>query len=443
MVCDQLFGVDHVLIFGIPPTDKSIPVSRRHTHVLRMGRFAIVDEDRIRRGECTDIYFERSVAVLSASGQNPDVTMEVTASAIAGGFGILCGMEDVTALLGGLPVSMDAMPEGSLFFPREPVLRIRGKYLDFARFETAILGFLCHSSGIATAAAGIRALAGDRKVYSFGSRRQHPAIATMVERSAWIGGVDGVSNTCAPEGIPLAGTMPHAYVMCYPTPEEAFLAFDSHSPHNVPRIMLCDTWCDEKQESLAGARCGATAVRLDTPRSRRGDMRAILEEVRWELDAAGYGHVGIFLSGGVTGNDIIRYRDIVDAFGVGGAIASAPVIDFAMDIVEKEGKRYAKRGKRSGAKQVWECPGGGHVTLPLGAGEPPGAVPLLVPVIQQGKVIARHSADDARMRVLARIPAIRDHMEGRDHRAGGQENEQRQRNPDPVQNSPGNGKQFF
>jgi len=405
-----------------------------------MGRFAIVDDDRIGRGECTDIYFERSARILSVSGLNPEVAMEVTASAIPGGFGILCGMEDVISLLEGVSLDMEAMAEGSLFYQTEPVLRIRGKYRDFARYETAILGFLCHSSGIATASAGIKALAGDRLVFSFGSRRQHPAIATMIERSAWIGGVDGVSNTCAPEGIPLAGTMPHAFVMCYPTPEEAFLAFDRHSTPDVPRIMLCDTYCDEKRESLAGARCGAVAVRLDTPRSRRGDMRAILEEVRWELDAAGYGNVGIFLSGGVTSFDVARYRDIVDGFGVGGAIANAPVIDFAMDIVEKEGTKCAKRGKRSGAKQVWESPKGRHVTLPEGLAGPAGAVPLLQPVIRKGKILSRSTMEDARQRVLARLPVIREQVL---HRAGGEKGEKSLENQDTTPECTGKGKQFF
>ncbi len=66
-------------------------------------------------------------------------------------------------------------------------------------------------------------------------------------------------------------------------------------------------------------------------------MQAIIEEVRWELDTHGYSGVKIFLSGGVTREDVILYRDRVDAFGIGGAIANAPVIDFGMDIVEIEG----------------------------------------------------------------------------------------------------------
>lgn len=366
-----------------------------------MGTFLTVSDETIRSGECTDIYFVRTEEALNHDRINPQVVMEVTAASLPDPWAVVCGLADVLALLDGKPVSVDAMPEGTVFHAGEPVIRISGRYRDFCRYETAILGFLCHASGIATAAAHIRIASGSRPVYSFGSRRQHPVLAAMIERAAWIGGVDGVSNTCAPEGMPVVGTMPHAFVMSYPTPEEAWKAFDRSAPKSVPRIMLCDTWCDEKAESLRAAGCGAEAVRLDTPRSRRGDMRAIIEEVRWELDAHGFENVKIFLSGGVTREDVIRYRDCVDAFGVGGAIANAPVIDFGMDIVEMEGVPKAKRGKKSGAKQVYRAKDGAHVTLPAGRKGPKGAVPLLEPFIRNGAVVQDCFMQDARRRMAA------------------------------------------
>jgi nicotinate phosphoribosyltransferase len=325
--------------------------------------------------------------------------MEVTASALPDTWAVLCGLSDVITLLEGLPVTVDAMPEGTIFFPHEPVIRISGKYLDFCRFETAILGFLCHASGIASAAAHIMLAARGRPVFSFGSRRQHPAIASMIERSAWIGGVDGVSNICAPEGMPVVGTMPHAFVMCYDKPEDAWKAFDKYAPKDIPRIMLCDTWCDEKSESLRAAECGATAVRLDTPRSRRGNMQAIIEEVRWELDTHGYSKVKIFLSGGITHNDVLLYRHCVDAFGIGGAIANAPVIDFGMDIVEINGKPKAKRGKRSGIKQVYRMPDGRHLVLPVAHPVPEGGVPIIERCIDNGRIVHTTDMQEARARV--------------------------------------------
>jgi len=372
-----------------------------------MGRFLMVGEDAIRDGRCTDIYFERVAEVMERDGVNPQVTMEVTAAALPDAWGVFCGLSDVVELLEDVPVDVDAMPEGSIFYPTEPVLRISGRYRDFAVYETAILGFLCHASGVASAAAHIRLAAQGRPVYSFGSRRQHPAIAAMIERAAWIGGVDGASNTCAPAGIPLAGTMPHAFVMCYPRQEDAWLAFAQGAGPEVPRIMLTDTFSDEKDEAVRAAACGATAVRLDTPRSRRGNMRAIIEEVRWELDVNGYADVKIFLSGGLTRADVVAYRDVVDAFGVGGAIANAPVIDFALDIVELEGRPFAKRGKRSGVKQVYET-ADGRLMLPARTPAPPGAVPFLSPHIRRGAVVARPKMEDARKRVLSRLAGLAD-----------------------------------
>ncbi|WP_292406846.1 MULTISPECIES: nicotinate phosphoribosyltransferase [unclassified Methanoculleus] len=371
-----------------------------------MGRFLVVDEKTIRDGKCTDVYFQRVSEIMEKDGVNPHVTMEVTAAALPDPWGVFCGLADVVELLEGVPVDVDAMPEGSIFSPTEPVLRISGRYRDFGIYETAILGFLCHASGVASSAAHVKLAARDRPVYAFGSRRQHPAIAEMIERAAWIGGVDGASNTCAPAGIPLAGTMPHAFVMCYPSEEEAWRAFARGAAPEVPRIMLTDTLCDEKVEAVRAAECGATAVRLDTPRSRRGNMRAIVEEVRWELDVHGYPDVKIFLSGGLSRADVAAYRDVADAFGVGGAIANAPVIDFAMDIVEVEGRPYAKRGKRSGAKQVYETPDGRRVTLPLAAPAPEDGVPLLVPCIRDGAVLARSEMEDARERVLSRLSGL-------------------------------------
>src|SRR5512136_614055 len=364
-----------------------------------MGRFETVSDETIKRGKCTDIYFMRTEETLKKEHINPLVSMEVTASALPDTWAVFCGLSDVLSLLEGLPVTVDAMPEGTLFYKNEPVVCISGKYRDFCRYETSILGFLCHASGVTSAAAHITLAAQGRPVYSFGSRRQHPAIAAMIERAAWIGGVDGVSNTSAPEGMPVVGTMPHAFIMCYKKPEDAWRSFDKHTPKEVPRILLCDTYCDEKTESLRAAECGAAAVRLDTTRSRRGNMRSIIEEVRWELDAHGYREVKIFLSGGVTREDVVAYHDIVDAFGVGGAIANAPVIDFGMDFVEIEGRPKAKRGKRSGRKQVYLLPDNSHCVLPVMHEAPPGGIPLLERVIENGRIVKQSDMQEARARV--------------------------------------------
>jgi nicotinate phosphoribosyltransferase len=98
-------------------------------------------------------------------------------------------------------------------------------------------------------------------------------------------------------------------------------------------------------------------VRLDTPSSRRGNFKELINEVRWELDINGYKDVKIIASGGLNEDSI---KDIVDSavagFGVGTSIANAPTLDFSMDLVEKEGKPISKRGKFSGRKFAYRCP---------------------------------------------------------------------------------------
>jgi len=313
------------------------------------------------------------------------------------------------------------MPEGTIFFPYEPVLQIEGPYLEFARYETPLLGFLCHESGIATKAARIKRLAGDVPVVSFGTRRQHPAIAAMIERCAYLGGMDGVSCVAGAEriGIKATGTMPHSLIICFGEgrQEDAWKAFDEVIAPDVPRICLCDTYCDEKKESIAAAEAlgdSLYAVRLDTPTTRRGDFRRIIEEVRWELDIRGYKNVGIFVSGGIDEAEVLALRDIVSGFGVGTSVANARCIDFALDIVECEGKPAAKRGKRGGKKQVYRSKGAieeGKDVITLAGEEaqapaPNGDMePLLKPMIRGGEIVAEFSfeVEDARERVKAQL----------------------------------------
>jgi len=382
-------------------------------------KFGIVSEAEILEGKTTDVYFLRTEEVLRAKGVNPKVVAEVTTT--KGGWAVLAGLEDVAHLLEGKKVDVYAMPEGTIFFPYEPVLQIEGPYLEFARYETPLLGFLCHESGIATKAARIKRLAGDVPVVSFGTRRQHPAIAAMIERCAYLGGMDGVSCVAGAEriGIKATGTMPHSLIICFGEGRQAdaWKAFDEVIAPDVPRICLCDTYCDEKKESIAAAEAlgdSLYAVRLDTPTTRRGDFRRIIEEVRWELDIRGYKNVGIFVSGGIDEAEVLALRDIVSGFGVGTSVANARCIDFALDIVECEGKPAAKRGKRGGKKQVYRSKGAieeGKDMITLAGEEaqapaPNGDMePLLKQMIRGGEIVAEFSfeVEDARERVKSQL----------------------------------------
>ncbi len=273
---------------------------------------------------------------------------------------VFAGLEEVINLLINVNVSVKAVPEGSVFHAGEPLLSIEGQYIDFAQFETALLGFLCQASGIATKSARCKLVAGDRGVYSFGARRMHPAISPMIERNAFIGGCDGVSVSTSADliGEEPVGTMAHALIITIGDEIETFRAFDKIIDPSVKRIALIDTFNDEKFAAIKTAEAlgkNLYAVRLDTPQSRRGDFLKILDEVRWELDLRGYDKVKIFVSGGIDEPQIAKFNPKADAYGVGTAISNAPVIDFSFDLVEVEGKPIAKRGKKSGSKAIWRC----------------------------------------------------------------------------------------
>jgi len=109
------------------------------------------------------------------------------------GYRVLAGVEEVATLLRDLPVTVRAFPEGAIFGGMQPVLTIEGRYVDYAQYETALLGLVCQASGVATKAARCKKAAGERPVVSFGARRMHPALAPMIERNAYLGGCDGVA----------------------------------------------------------------------------------------------------------------------------------------------------------------------------------------------------------------------------------------------------------
>ena len=362
--------------------------------------FHVASDAEIKRGEVSDVYFARTVQILVARHDRQRVKAEVYLKSLPADYawGVLAGIEEAAALLGELPVDVDAMHEGTVFGPYEPVLALEGTYVEWAEYETALLGLLCQASGIATKAARCKRAAGDRQVISFGARRMHPALAPMIERNAFIGGCDGVAVTKSAELIDAdpMGTIPHALVLVIGDTVEALKAFHEVVDPKVRRVALVDTLQDEKFEAIRVAEAlgrDLYAVRLDTPSSRRGDFFRILEEVRWELDLRGHEHVRLLVSGGIDEHAILRLNPVADGYGVGTSIANAPVFNFALDIVEVEGRPHAKRGKWSGAKQVYRCRGCGQ-TVVLPAAKAPGRCPcggereaLLKPLLRRGRLV--------------------------------------------------------
>ena len=382
----------------------------------RDNPFNVVPEAAILDGTATDAYFLRTEEALDEAGRNPHVVAEVTADQFpTGEFELLAGVESALTLFEGLPVDVHTLPPGT-FFDGGPVMRIEGPYRPFARYETSLLGLLSQATGFATAAHELRQAAPDSPVLSFGARHLHPSLTAVLERSALLGGLDGISHVAAGELLDreAGGTMPHALVICFGRgqQEAAWRAFDAGVGDDVPRVALVDTYSDEVDETLRAAEAiDLDSVRLDTTGSRRGDFRHIVREVRWELDARGHEDVDVFVSGGLGPAELRALQDVADGFGVGSAITSADPVDFALDIVEREGEPAAKRGKLSGAKQVYRTPAGGHEIALASADGPADGEPLLVPAIEDGKRVRSFDLDGAIERAAEDAAAVYDEAE--------------------------------
>jgi len=307
-------------------------------------------------GDTADIYFARTIEILRQEKLDPVATMEVFSSRA----GIVCGMEEVKALLDkvlpGDNREVWALAEGEAMDRKEVVVRITAPYQSYGLYETAICGILAHCSGWATAARECVAAAGGLPIISFGARHVHPAVAGVMEYSAIVGGCASCSSVVGARlaDVEARGTIPHALIIVMGDTVTATLAFDKYMPPEVPRVSLVDTFKDEAEESLLvaqalGEKLGS--VRLDTPEERGRVTADLVKEVRARLDLAGFKNVGIFVSGGIDPERMTYFMESeapVDGFGVGSYISGAKPIDFTADLHEIAGKPIAKRGRIPG-----------------------------------------------------------------------------------------------
>ena len=255
---------------------------------------------------------------------------------------------------------LEALSDGDAIEPKEVVLRIRARYRRFGLYETAFLGMLAQSTGWATAARTCVEAAAPEPVISFGARHVHPDITDILDYAAIVGGCVGASTPAGARlaGLAPTGTMPHSLVLIFGDTVAAALAFDRHLPPDVPRIVLVDTFKDEAEEALRVAHALGDrlyGIRLDTP-SERGRVTAeLVNEVRARLDQAGFNHVKIIVSGGLTPDRIRYFKEAgapVDSYAVGSYISGATPIDFTGDIKEIDGRPIAKRGRIPGLTET-------------------------------------------------------------------------------------------
>jgi len=381
----------------------------------------IAKESEIKSGEATDVYFTRVKTILEKENMKDlRVRAEFHVYGLPPGYkwAVFSGLEEALYVMEGRNVDIYSLPEGTVFFEREPLMMIEGRYYNFAEMESIVLGILRHYSSITSRAARMRVAAGDKTLLFFGLRSIHPALAPMADRAAYMGGVDAVSGVLSRKynNLEPTGTMPHSLIIVFNDQSKAWISFDKHMDPSVPRIMLVDTFWDERAEAVLAARTlgkKLQGVRLDTPGSRRGDMKKIAEEVRWALDLEGFKHVKIIISGGLDEEDILKLRDVADGFGVGTSIAFPPSIDISMDIVEVEESGAwvprSKRGKLPGAKQLYVCSPVERYVVPWNSPPPSckdgsSPSPMLVKQMEGGRIIAQQkSLEDIRSYVLKQL----------------------------------------
>jgi nicotinate phosphoribosyltransferase len=391
---------------------------------LRDRLFWLANEREIKSAKTTDIYFLNTKEVLAKHKIDSEVVMEVYARDLPedARWGVLSGVYEVAKLLEGLPLDVWSFDEGSIFLADgrgalyEPVMTISGRYRDFVEYENPVLGLLSSSTSISTKASRFRVAAGDRQVISFGTRRVHPALAPLIERGCYLAGFDGVSNVLGGKllGVEPSGTMPHALVQVLGDQERAWRLYDETMPKGVKRTALIDTFWDEKAEAIKAFETlgkNLWGVRIDTPASRRGNFRQIIEEVKWELKIRGGGGVKIFVSGRLTEEDVVQLKDLVDGFGVGTAVAYPPSIDFSAKIVEvREKEKTYLRGKRGGLggrKDVHRSKGFKDTVVLHGTAAPKGSKPMLRQLISKGKIVTDfESIDSIRGRVIRELSEV-------------------------------------
>ncbi|MEO6288020.1 MAG: nicotinate phosphoribosyltransferase [Dyadobacter sp.] len=215
-----------------------------------------------------------------------------------------------------LQCSIDAIPEGTVVFPNEPLLRVQGPILQCQLLETPLLNLINFQSLVATKAARMRLIARDDALLEFGLRRaQGPDGGVTASRAAYIGGFDATSNVLAGKlyGIPVKGTHAHSWVMSFDSELEAFETYARFMPNNV--TLLVDTY-----DSLNGVRHAIKAgqqlrergyelggIRLDS-----GDLAYLSIEARKLLDEAGLEETKI-----VASNDLDEY--IMDSLKIQGS----------------------------------------------------------------------------------------------------------------------------
>ena len=299
---------------------------------------------------------------------------------------------------------VDAMPEGTIFFPDEPVIRVSAPLPQAQLVETRLINLIHFETLVASKAARMVLAAPGKQLIDFGLRRAHGAEAGLLAaRASYLAGFDGTATMLAEPrfGVPIYGTMAHSFVQVHDDEDAAFEHFARVRPAGL--VLLIDTYDTERAAEkvarlaprLKRAGIVVQAVRLDS-----GDLAEHARKVRAIFDRASLREIRIFASGGLDEDQLkafSREHAPIDGYGVGTSLTTsqdAPALDCAYKLQEYAGvpRRKRSEGKATwpGRKQVFRrfdangtmC--GDQVTL---ADEPGEGEPLLRPAMRDGRRI--------------------------------------------------------
>jgi nicotinate phosphoribosyltransferase len=262
---------------------------------------------------------------------------------------------------------IEAVPEGTVIFENEPILRVTAPLPEAQLVETVLLSLMNFQTLIASKAARIRLAARDKKLIDFGTRRAHgPEAGLLAARASFIGGFDGTSNVLAGRelDLPISGTAAHSYVLAFDRESDAFQHYAECFPQRP--IMLVDTF-DPLEGTKAAAALGDKlgGIRLDS-----GDLAILSRDCRRILDQSGASHAAIVATGDLNEDSIDQLLSAgapIDIFGVGTELVTSrddPALGGVYKMVERrtpEGGRVPTmkmslaKVTYPGPKQVHRC----------------------------------------------------------------------------------------
>ena len=260
-----------------------------------------------------------------------------------------------------------AIPEGTVFFADEPILRVTAPLPEAQLVETRLINILHFQSLIAAKAARMMLAAPGKLLVDFGLRRAHGYEAgVMAARASYITGFAGTATMLAEKwfGIPTFGTMAHSFIQAYDDEITAFEEFAQSRPDHLTFLIdTYDTEAGARKVVALAPRLKARGITIRSVRLDSGDLIALSKSVRSILDKGGLGEVGIFASGGLAEDDLAEMLQAgapIDGFGIGTSLTTSsdvPALDCAYKLQEYDGLPRRKRsiGKATwpGRKQVW------------------------------------------------------------------------------------------